>query len=82
MKSKTELTEKIVNITKTIKEEVPGVSEYLDEMPAKLTDEKDPEATVRNLLAYYDSLQLIVDKYLIDCSREASISHNLKRNSE
>ncbi|MBI3233909.1 MAG: hypothetical protein HYZ42_07685 [Bacteroidetes bacterium] len=56
----------ILKITLLIKEQYPELSKYLEEMTVTIPDEQDPVITLRNLQAYYDSLNQMVSKYQED----------------
>ena len=58
-----DLNAKILKTTITIKNKYPELSKYLDEMPDTIPNEKDPEITLKNLSAYYESLNSILKKY-------------------
>ena len=59
-----DLNLKIIEITTRIKDHYPQLTSFLDEMPIAVTDEKNPEVTLRNLKSYYDSLNAILNKYI------------------
>jgi hypothetical protein len=61
-----ELNAKILKITMMIREQHPELSKYLEEMPVTMPDEKHPEITVVNLMAYYDSLKSLLNKYELE----------------
>jgi hypothetical protein len=61
-----ELNSKIVGITLTINEQCPELSEFLEEMPATIPNENDPEMTLSHLLAYYESLNSILNNYKLE----------------
>lgn len=61
-----DLNSKILKITMTIKDHYPELEGFLEEMPETIPDEKDPEITLKNLSAYYESLNLMVNKYKLD----------------
>jgi hypothetical protein len=65
MKTEKELNSKILNITMTIKEQHPELSKYIEEMPVTIPDETNPAITINNLSAYYDSLNSLLNKYLM-----------------
>lgn len=67
MDTEKELNEKILKITMTIRNDFPELSGYLEEMPAPIQDENNPEVTVERQRAYYDSLKVVVGKYLRMC---------------
>ncbi len=71
MESEKDLNSMILKITMTIKEKYPELSKYLDEMSVTIPDEKNPEITRKNLKAYYDSLDSMLKKYLLEQSVKA-----------
>ena len=58
-----ELNADILKITMLIQDQYPELSKFIDEMQVTIPDEKHPEITLTNLKKYYDSLNLIVNKY-------------------
>ncbi len=60
------LNAKILKITMTISEKYPELSKYIEEMPETIPDEKDPEITRKNLKGYYDSLNTMLNKYILE----------------
>jgi hypothetical protein len=61
-----ELNDNILKITTRINEKYPELSKYLGEMTVTIPDEKNPEITLRNLKAYYDSLNAMLNKYILE----------------
>lgn len=61
-----DLNSKILEITLKIKDRYPELSKYIEEMPVTIPDEKTPEITQKNLKAYYDSLNDVLSKYLLE----------------
>lgn len=61
-----DLNAKILEITMKIKNLYPELSKYIEEMPVTIPDEKNPEITVKNLKAYYDSLNSVLSKYILE----------------
>jgi len=61
-----ELNSKILEITMTIKDHYPELSKYLEEMPVTIPSGKDPEITLNQLKAYYESLISMVNKYKLE----------------
>lgn len=61
-----ELNEKILKITMTIKGQYPELSKYVEEMTVTIPDEKHPDVTLKNLKEYYDSLNAMLNKYLLE----------------
>ncbi len=63
-----EMNQKILDITMKIKDQYPELSKYLEEMPVTIPDEKNPEIALENLKAYYNSLDSLVSKYILEQS--------------
>jgi len=61
-----QLNEDILRITLKIKEQYPELLKYLDELAEGLPDEKDPEISLRNLKTYYESLNSMLNKYVLE----------------
>jgi hypothetical protein len=66
METENELNAKILKITMTIKDKHPELSKYIEEMNATIPDEKNPEITLKNLNTYYDSLNALLSKYILE----------------
>lgn len=60
------LNEKILKITMKIKDQHPELSKYLEELPVTIPDENKPEITIDNLKIYYESLEAILNTYLLE----------------
>jgi hypothetical protein len=58
-----DLNSKIMEITMTINNQYPELSQYLEEMPVTVPTENDPEITLNHLKSYYLSLNSILNKY-------------------
>lgn len=63
METEQELNAKILEITMVIQEKYPELSKYLGEMPAAIADEKKPG--IKSLKEYYDSLNALLQKYIL-----------------
>jgi len=63
-----DLNSKIMEITMIIKDKYPELLKYLDEMPITVPTKKNPEITIKNLNAYYDSLNTLLTKYKLEHS--------------
>jgi hypothetical protein len=63
MKTETELSENILKITMTIRNEYPELMKYLNEMQVTIPDVKTPEINNKILQDYYESLQDLLRKY-------------------
>jgi len=61
-----ELNEKILQITMKIKDNFPELSKYIEEMHVTIPDEKNPEITLDNLHTYYQSLNIMLRKYILE----------------
>jgi hypothetical protein len=63
-----DLNLKILKITLSINDQYPELSKYLEEMSVTIPDEKTPEITIKNLQTYYDSLNSMLNKYILEHS--------------
>ncbi len=61
-----DLNAKILKATMTIKEQYTELSGFLEEMPATIPSEENAEITLKNLNAYYESLNSILSKYKLE----------------
>jgi hypothetical protein len=61
-----EWNKKIIDITMKIKDQFPELSKYLTEMPVTIPDETDPHIQLKNLKQYYDSLNAVLEKYILE----------------
>lgn len=59
-----ELNSKILKITLKINDQFPELSKYLEEMPVTIPVDNKPEITLKNLSAYYESLKVLLNKYI------------------
>ena len=59
METEKELNEKILQVTQRIKK-YPRLSNYLKEMQATIPDEKNPDAKLKHLQTYHDSLNTML----------------------
>jgi hypothetical protein len=66
METEKELNAKILKVTMTIRTEFPELSKYLEEMQVTIPDEKNPEVTIKKLKTYYDSLNAMLGKYILE----------------
>ncbi len=57
---------KILEITMKIKDKYPELSKYIEEMQETIPDEKNPEITTANLKKYYNSLNSMLNKYILE----------------
>ncbi len=67
-----EWNEKIFQVTNLMKERYPELVKYLDEMTITIPDEKYPEVTIQKLKEYYDSLIVLLDRYLMEHPENAA----------
>ncbi len=61
-----ELNSKILEITMRIKNNYPELSKYIEEMPITIPNEEHPTITLKKLKTYLDSLNSILDQYLLE----------------
>ncbi len=73
METENELNAKILKITMTIKDKHPELSKYIEEMKVTIPDENNPEITLRNLNTYYDSLNAVLNNYILEHPDKASV---------
>lgn len=66
METKKELNAKILEITMRIKDKFPELSKYIEEMPVTIPNEKKPTISLKNLTTYYNSLNSMLDKYILE----------------
>ena len=59
-----ELNSKILKLTLKINDQYPELSKYLEEMPVTVPVDNKPEITLKNLSAYYESLNVLLNKYI------------------
>lgn len=62
MKTKTQWTQDITNLTTKIDQEFPELSKYITEIHV-LNTEKEEEVAIKDLAEYYNSLKEIINKY-------------------
>ena len=63
MKTEAELSENILKITMTIRNEFPELMKYLNEMQVTIPDVATPDINNKILQDYYESLQDLLRKY-------------------
>ena len=61
-----DLNSKILEITMKIKDKYPELSKYIEEMQETIPFEKDPEIDIKNLEKYYESLNAMLNKYILE----------------
>ncbi|MET0759248.1 MAG: hypothetical protein ABWZ56_02440 [Flavobacterium sp.] len=66
MQSVKDLNAKILEITTLIQEKYPELSKYLSEMPDTIPIEKNPEIDSEHLQRYYNSLDQLLKKYILE----------------
>ena len=66
MQSEKDLNAKILEITMLIQDKYPELSKYLAEMEDTISIEKDPSINSNNLQKYYDSLEQMLKKYILE----------------
>lgn len=71
IKEEADLNSNILKITMKIRDQHPELSKYIEEMPITIPDENNPEITLKNLKAYYDSLNSLLTKYLLEHPNDA-----------
>jgi hypothetical protein len=64
MKTEIELNAEIMSITLMIQEKHPELSKYLAEMPITIPIAANPEINIKRLQDYYNSLSVLVEKYV------------------
>jgi len=62
LETESEINKKIMDITLKIQETHPELSNFLNEMPVTIPDEKKPHITISILKDYYDSLCNLLKK--------------------
>ena len=62
METERDLNNKIMQLTKEIREKHPELSRYLDEMPLTIPNDSHPEVTIKKLKEYYESLNLLIQE--------------------
>lgn len=60
-----ELNLKILNLSLLIKQKNPELAKYMEEMTVTIPDQKHPNIDIESLTAYYNSLSLIWNNYLL-----------------
>jgi hypothetical protein len=63
METEKELNDKILSLTREIREKYPELSRYLDEMPLTIPNDSQPEVTINKLKEYYESLKLLIQEH-------------------
>jgi DNA-binding NarL/FixJ family response regulator len=65
-----EFNSKILKITMTIMDKYPELYKYIEEMPETTSNEKNSNITLNNLKIYYDSLDSMLNKYVMENSNK------------
>jgi hypothetical protein len=63
MKTETELTQDILEITNKIHQQFPELSKYLKEIPIRIETTKDNGISSQSLSDYYDSMFEVITEY-------------------
>jgi hypothetical protein len=71
--SEKDLNSNILKITMRIKDQFPALSKYIEEIPVTIPDEKHPEISLKNLKIYYESLNSMLNKYLLEHTGKAKL---------
>jgi len=64
--SERDLNLKIMQVTTEIKDHYPELIKFLEEMPVTIPAEKDVEITLKSLRSYYDSLNSLLNDYILE----------------
>ncbi len=59
------INSKILSTTILIQERYPELIKFLNEMPVTIPDEQNPEITIKTLKEYHDSLETLLNDYII-----------------
>lgn len=65
-----DLNLKIIQVTMKIKDHYPELIKFLEEIPVTIPDETNMEITLKNLKSYYDSLNSMLNKYILEQSEK------------
>ena len=68
-----DLNDKILALTMTIRDKHPELSKYLEEMTVTIPIDSNPEVTLKKLQAYYDSLNSLLIKYMLEQSTKNKV---------
>ena len=60
------LNAKILKVTLRIREQYPELIKYLEEVTDTIPCKKDPEITLKNLNAYYETIQTMLNEYILE----------------
>ena len=63
-KSKENLNKEIIELSMTIQQKYPELSDYLAEMTITIPNIEKPQINIENLNDYYDSLTSLLDNYI------------------
>lgn len=63
-KSKENLYKEIIELSMTIQQKYPELSDYLAEMTITIPNIEKPQINIENLNDYYDSLTSLLDNYI------------------
>jgi|GEM_PF-125568 len=73
-----ELNSNILKITMRINDQYPELAKYLGEMPDTIPNETSSEITLNNLKTYYDSLNSLLNKYILEHPNKKSVLESPK----
>jgi len=60
------LNANILKVTLRIREQYPELIKYLEEVTDTIPYKKDPEITLKNLNAYYETIQTMLNEYILE----------------
>lgn len=66
MENNKDINAQIFELTLHIEEKYPELYTFLNEMPATIPAEKDPEINLKNLTDYFNSLKEMLEKYTLE----------------
>jgi len=66
METEKDLNDKIMKITMKINDKYPELTKYIDEMSATIPDVQNPEINIKYLRTYYESLNTMLQNYIVD----------------
>ena len=63
MQADKKINEKILALTRSIREKYPELQKFLGEMPITIPNDSNPEITLKVLEDYYNSLSALIKRY-------------------
>ena len=66
IKAEVILNAKIMKVIMTIREQYPELVKYLEELTDTIPDKKEPDITLKNLSAYYETLKSMLNEYILE----------------